>query len=79
MSSHEIRHAREINERLDFEAETAMQREVFLSKRLQDVEARSDRLELACEALLELVVSKGLVSAEELRVLMVQIDLRDGV
>ncbi len=77
MTGHDLKHARALK-RLDFEAETAAEQDAFLAAQLRTVEARSDRLELACEALLELVVTKGLVSKEELRVLMIQIDLRDG-
>lgn len=78
MDAHDIRQARDIS-RLDDDAESALQREEFLAKRVQVVDARCDRLELVCEALLELVVTKEIVTKEELRVLMVQVDLRDGV
>lgn len=78
MDAHDIRQSREIK-RLDDDAEWAQERDELLAKSVQVVDARCDRLELVCEALLELVVTKEIVSKEELRVLMVQIDLRDGV
>lgn len=43
------------------------------------LQARVDRLELVCEALLHLLLKRGLCSRQELAVLMTQIDLRDGV
>lgn len=43
------------------------------------LKARVDRLELVCEALLHVVLKRGLCQRDELAVLMAQIDLRDGV
>ncbi|MEZ4383782.1 MAG: hypothetical protein R3A79_20790 [Nannocystaceae bacterium] len=40
---------------------------------------RVDRLELLCEALVELVVARKIATREELGVLVAQVDLRDGV
>ena len=53
-------------------AESAM----HLARRLGE---RVDRLELLCEALVELVVTRKIASREELSVLIAQVDLRDGV
>lgn len=41
--------------------------------------ARVDQLELLCTALVELIVAKGIATAPELRVIMQQLDLADGV
>ncbi len=41
--------------------------------------ARIEQLELLCTSLVELLVAKGLATAPELRVLMQQLDLADGV
>lgn len=41
--------------------------------------ARIDQLELLCAALVELLVAKGVTNPAELRVLMQQVDLADGV
>ncbi len=49
------------------------------SAQLRAMSKRMDRLELLCEALVELVVDKGLGTQAELSVLMQQLDLEDGV
>lgn len=46
---------------------------------VQAVAARVDQLELLCSALVELLVAKGVTTSAELRVLMQQVDLSDGV
>jgi RNA polymerase subunit RPABC4/transcription elongation factor Spt4 len=46
---------------------------------LQGAALRIDQLELLCSALVELLVAKGLTTPAELRVLMQQVDLADGV
>ena len=45
----------------------------------RSLQERTDRLELICETLLELVLTRGVVTREELGVLFAQVDLRDGV
>jgi len=45
----------------------------------KSLQERTDRLELICETLVELVLTRGLVTREELGVLFAQVDLRDGV
>jgi len=45
----------------------------------RSLQARTDRLELICETLVELLLTRGLVTREELGVLFAQVDLRDGV
>ena len=46
---------------------------------IREMASRLDQLELLNKALLELVTQKGLVSQEEVGVMMKQIDLLDGV
>jgi hypothetical protein len=46
---------------------------------IQAQAARIDRLELLCKGLVELVISKSLVTPAELSVVMQQLDLADGV
>jgi hypothetical protein len=41
--------------------------------------ARIDQLELLCRSLVELLVRKGMATSAELRVIMQQLDLEDGV
>lgn len=50
-----------------------------LGPELRAASARIDQLELLCTALAELLVAKGLTTPAELRVLMQQLDLADGV
>lgn len=49
------------------------------SRMIRPLVERIDRLELLCKSLTELVVSKGIVSREELSVVTQQLDLADGV
>jgi hypothetical protein len=49
------------------------------SRMIQAQAERIDRLELLCKGLVELVISKNLVSRAELSVIMQQLDLADGV
>ncbi|MEZ4454895.1 MAG: hypothetical protein R3B09_35925, partial [Nannocystaceae bacterium] len=49
------------------------------ASRAATLQARVDRLELVCEALLHVILKRDLCTREELTALMIQIDLRDGV
>ena len=46
---------------------------------LLSLRGRADRLELVCQALMELLIARDVCTQEELDLLMLQIDLRDGV
>jgi len=50
-----------------------------LRPQLRTAIARIDQLELLCSTLAELLVAKGITTPAELRVLMQQVDLADGV
>ncbi len=65
--------------RLSADAEVATYVAETNSQTVKALRERTARLELLCESLVELVVIKGLVSREELGVLVAQVDLRDGV
>lgn len=48
------------------------------SRLIRPLQQRVDRLELLCKALTELIISKGVATAEELSVVAQQLDLEDG-
>lgn len=72
-----------------FDSEYRQRRDIQLLKaqvsdapsqaQVQAAVARVDQLELLCSALVELLVAKGVTTSAELRVLMQQVDLSDGV
>lgn len=75
---HEGRQVRDI-ERLKSAAASAGARSEAAVTRAAALQNRVDRLELVCEALLHVILQRGLADRDELARIMTRIDLRDGV
>ncbi len=73
----EYRQSRDIKRLRDGLADASIGSEAALSLAHQQAR-RIDRLELLCEALVELVIARELIDRDTLAVLIAQIDLRDG-
>lgn len=69
----------EYHQRRDIQRLKSQVEDAASQSQLQAAAARVDQLELLCTALVELLVAKGVTTPAELRVLMQQVDLSDGV